>query len=885
MTVMDDTGGAHAGSGDRQEHPGGAEHPYRVFDRKWQKYWADKGTFRAVDHDKRPKSYVLNMFPYPSGDTLHMGHTRTYIIGDVLARLRRMKGFNVLNPMGWDAFGMPAENAAIKALLHPAQSNKRNIATMKRQFTELGISYDWSRELSTDDPAYYRWTQWIFLKMHEKGLTCRRKGLQNWCPSCATVLANEQVEEGKCWRCSSVVEKKELEQWFIRITAYADRLLDDLKLLDKWPERVKVMQENWIGRSEGARIVFKEKETGEEMPVFTTRPDTLFGVTFMVIAPEHPALEKLLAGTPGRMAIQAAANQMKALGAAERTNPATEKLGVFTGRHVTNPANGDKVPVYIANYALMDYGTGAVMGVPAHDQRDFLFAKKYGLAVKVVIRSPDRELDAKAREAAYEEPGVQVNSGPFDGLPNTEAIAKITAWLATRNAGGPETSYHLRDWVISRQRYWGAPIPIVHCERCGVVPVPYRDLPVRLPEISDFRPKGMSPLAAVPEFVNTRCPKCSGPARRETDTIAQWLCSCWYFLRYLSPHDADRPFDRQLADTWLPVDQYVGGVEHAVLHLLYTRFIIKVLHDAGEVSQAEPFKALFTQGMITRWAYRCPKCNSYVPGEEVHGNPAAGEATVHKKCGSFTSAEMAKMSKGWYNVIAPDALMDKYGADTQRLYTLFIGPPERDAEWNDAGVAGASRFIHKLWDTAADWADQLRPVKPYRGPADARELTAADRAVRRKLHQTIRTVTADIEQGFRFNTAIAAIMECLTVLRANGLAAAPVRREALEKLLLILGPFIPHVVEELWTVLGNGPSVFEREWPGHDPAAAREETLEIPVQVNGKLRGKVVVPAGTPEQAVREQALAEENVRRFTAGKTVAKVVYIPGRLLNVVVK
>jgi len=861
------------------------EYDFVAIEKKWQKFWDDRGAFRMDPANPKPKYYCLSMFPYPSS-LLHVGHGRNYILGDVLVRYKLMRGFNVLSPMGYDAFGLPAENAAIKTNTPPAVSTGRNIERIRQQLRRWGLGYDWDREVATCDVEYYKWTQWVFLKVFERGLAYKKESPVNWCPSCNTGLANEEVLDGNCARCGCRTETRKLPQWYFRITAYADRLLRDLELLGEWPEKVRRMQANWIGRSEGTRIVFPVAElSGETIPVFTTRPDTLFGVTFMVIAPEHPALEKLLAGTPGRMAIQAAANQMKALGAAERTNPATEKLGVFTGRHVINPANGERVPVFIANYALMDYGTGAVMGVPAHDQRDFLFAKKYGLAVKVVIRPPDRELDAAKMDAAYEEPGVQVHSGPFDGLPNTEAIAKITAWLATRNAGGPETSYHLRDWVISRQRYWGAPIPIVHCERCGVVPVPYRDLPVRLPEISDFRPKGMSPLAAVPEFVNTRCPKCSGPARRETDTIAQWLCSCWYFLRYLSPHDPERAFDRKLADQWLPVDQYVGGIEHAVLHLLYTRFIIKVLGDAGEVSQAEPFKALFTQGMITRWAYRCPKCNSYVPGEEVHGNPAAGEATVHKKCGSFTSAEMAKMSKSWYNVVSPDGLMDQYGADTQRLYTLFIGPPERDAEWNDAGVAGASRFIHKLWDTAADWADELRPVKPYRGPADAKELTAADRGVRRKLHQTIRTVTADIEHGFQFNTAIAAIMECLTVLRANGLAAAPVRREALEKLLLILGPFIPHVVEELWTVLGNGPSVFEREWPGHDPAAAREETLEIPVQVNGKLRGKVVVPAGTPEQAVREQALAEENVRRFIAGKTVAKVVYVPGRLLNVVVK
>ena len=646
------------------------------------------------------------------------------------------------------------------------------------------------------------------------------------------------------------------------------------------------MQANWIGRSEGSRIDFKVAELPDvAVPVFTTRPDTLFGVTFMVVAPEHPVLEKLLAGAPEGAKVRAAAEEMKALAAAERTNPATEKVGVFTGRHVVNPANGDRVPLYVANYALMDYGTGAVMGVPAHDQRDFLFAKKYGLPVKVVIRPADRELDAKTMEAAYEEPGVQVNSGEFDGLANTEAMGKITAWLAGKGSGASEVSYHLRDWVISRQRYWGAPIPIIHCDKCGVVPVPEKDLPVELPEISDFRPKGVSPLATVPDWVATKCPECGGAARRETDTIAQWLCSCWYFLRYLSPHDAEKPFDRALADRWLPVDQYVGGIEHAVLHLLYTRFIMKVLHDAGEVSQVEPFKALFTQGMITRWAYRCPKCNSYVPGDEIQGNPAAGEATVHKKCGTFTSAEMAKMSKSWYNVVSPDELMDKYGADTQRLYTLFIGPPEKDAEWNDSGVLGAWRFIGKLWDTVNEWAGELRPVKPYRGAAAGKDLAPADRVVRRKLHQTIRAVTRDIEHGFQFNTAIAAVMECLTVVRANPKASAPVRREALEKLILILGPFVPHIAEELWSLLGNEPSVFEREWPAVDNLAAKEEELEIPVQVNGKLRGKVTVPAGTGEDKIKEQALADANVKTFTEGKQVAKIVYVPGRLVNVVVK
>ena len=858
---------------------------FAEIERKWQKYWADAGTFRMDPADPRPKYYALCMFPYPSS-VLHVGHGRNYILGDVLVRYKLMQGFNVLSPMGYDAFGLPAENAAIKTGTPPADSTRRNIENIRRQLKNWGLGYDWDREVSTCEPEYYKWTQWVFLKVFERGLAYKRDSAVNWCTKCNTGLANEEVVDGVCDRCSAPVEVRALPQWYFRITDYADRLLDDLSLLGEWPEKVRVMQANWIGRSEGTRIDFKVAELpGETIPVFTTRPDTLFGVTFMALAPEYPLLEKLLEGTPQKRAVLAAARQMSDLNAAERTNPNTEKLGVLLGRHVINPANGEKVPLLVANYALMDYGTGAVMGVPAHDQRDFLFARKYNLPVRVVIKPPDQPLDGETMEEAYEDDGVQTASAQFDGMPNREAIGAITKWLAEEGRGDFEINYHLRDWVISRQRYWGAPIPIVHCKKCGTVPVPEKDLPVLLPPVEDFRPKGKSPLAAVPEFVKTECPTCGGPAERETDTIAQWLCSCWYFLRYLSPRDADRPYDRELADAWLPVDQYVGGVEHAVLHLLYTRFIVKVLHDCGELDAVEPFKALFTQGMITRWSFRCPKCKAWMAAEDVHGNPADGEAVVCKKCGSFVKAEMAKMSKSKLNVVSPDKLLKKFGADTQRLYTLFIGPPERDAEWSDQGVIGAWRFINKLWTAVNGWADELAPVKPFRGPANDKSLSPADRTVRRKLHQTVKAVTTDIERGFQFNTAIAAVMELLTAVRGAAEASAPVRREALEKMILILAPFIPHVAEELWERLGGEASIFGVKWPAADAAAAAEEEIEIPVQVNGKVRARLVVPAGTDGAEIEKLALAEENVKRHTDGKEVKKVVVVPGKLVSVVVK
>ncbi|MBM4085904.1 MAG: leucine--tRNA ligase, partial [Planctomycetes bacterium] len=668
------------------------DYNFKDIEPKWQRYWEEAGSFRASDESLKPKFYCLVMFPYPSG-TLHVGHGRNYIIGDVVARYKMMKGFNVLTPMGWDAFGLPAENAAIKNNAHPALWTRQNIAAMKAQIRTWGVGYDWEREVASCDPEYYKWTQWVFLKLYERGLAYKRLAPVNWCPSCNTALANEEVVDTGCERCGTVVDKRDLEQWFFKITDYAQPLLDDLSLLGEWPERVRVMQANWIGRSEGARIDFKLAHTGEPLPCFTTRPDTLWGVTFMSLAPEHPIVPALVKGTEHEQKVLDFVAKCRKQKAIDRAAEGAEKEGVFTGRHVINPVNGDKAPLWVANYALMEYGTGAVMAVPAHDQRDFEFAKKYGLAIKVVIQPPGQTLDPAMMPQAYVEDGVQVNSGPFDGQPNREALPRIIRYLEEKKMGAGTVSYRIRDWLISRQRYWGAPIPIVYCGKCGMVPVPVSDLPVRLPDQVEFKPTGKSPLAGVPEFVNTKCPKCAGPAQRETDTIAQWLCSCWYFLRYICPKDDQRPFDRDLVDSWLPVDQYIGGIEHAVLHLLYSRFIVKVLHDAGEVGFKEPFKALFTQGMICKKSYWCPKCR-----EHVH--PCEDAETKCPKCATDpVRISLEKMSKSKGNVVSPEPLIDKYGADTLRLYTLFIGPPQKDAEWNDRAVVGAFRFLCRLWNT------------------------------------------------------------------------------------------------------------------------------------------------------------------------------------------
>jgi leucyl-tRNA synthetase len=829
-------------------------------ERKWQRWWQDHHTFAVNGQGPRAKKfYCLTMFPYPSG-TLHVGHGRNYVIGDVVARYKMMRGFEVLAPMGWDAFGLPAENAAIKNKKLPATWVRQNIASMKEQFRRWGVGYDWRREVNTSDVDYYKWTQWIFLVLHKRGLAYRRKAPVNWCPSCQTGLANEEVVDGRCDRCGTEAAKRDIPQWFFKITEYAQRLLGDLSELSGWPETVRTMQANWIGQSGGARVDFK-LEDGTPLPVFTTRPDTLWGVTFMSLAPEHPIVRKLVAGTPREKEVLEFCEKCRLQSAAVRGDAKVEKEGVFTGACCVNPVNGERVPLWVANYALMEYGTGAVMAVPAHDQRDFEFAKKYGLAIKVVIQPQGQSLAAESLQAAYVEAGVMVDSGPMSGTPTPGGIPDVIAYLDKNKMGERTVHFRIRDWLISRQRYWGAPIPVVHCPACGIVPVPVEQLPVELPPETEieFPPRGESPLAKVASWVETKCPKCGGAARRETDTLAQWLCSCWYFLRYTLT-DAERracgnakPFDRKKVDYWMPVDQYIGGVEHAVLHLLYTRFICKVLHDAGEVGFNEPFTALFTQGMICKQ--------------------------------SSITGKLEKMSKSKGNVVSPDAVIAEYGADTQRLYTLFIGPPQKDAEWQDDAVVGARRFLDRVWRQVSESLQTIRIAKPYAG--DGSDLDPAAKALWRKTHQTIRKVTDDIEHSWQFNTAIAAVMELSNAVAEAppAPAAAPVLRLAMETMVRLLAPFVPHFAEELWVALGHEPSVLAAGWPEFSEAACAEDVLVIPVQVNGKLRGHITVAAGASEEEVRAAALAEEKVKQHIGAAQVRKVIVIPGRLVNIVAK
>ncbi len=862
------------------------EYNFKDIEARWQDYWENAGLFRMDPASPKPKFYCLVMFPYPSG-TLHVGHGRNYIIGDVVARYKIIAGFNVLTPMGWDAFGLPAENAAIKNNTHPAVWTRQNIAAMKAQIRPWGVGYDWDREVATCDPEYYKWTQWVFLKLYERGLAYKRLSPVNWCPSCSTGLANEEVVDGCCDRCGAEAEKRDMEQWFFKITEYAQPLLDDLSLLDEWPERVRVMQANWIGRSEGVRVDFKVAHTGEPMPIFTTRPDTLWGVTFMSLAAEHPVIPSLVRGAEREKEVMDFVARCRKQKAVERTAEGAPKEGVFTGRHVINPVNGDRVPLWVANYALMEYGTGAVMAVPAHDQRDFEFARKYGLDIKVVIQPPGRTLDPAAMDMAYVEDGVQVNSGPFDGLSNREAMPKIIRYLQDKGMGAGTVGYRLRDWLISRQRYWGAPIPVVYCAACGTVPVPVSDLPVRLPDKVEFKPTGKSPLAGVPEFVNAKCPRCGGPAQRETDTIAQWLCSCWYFLRYLSPKDDRRPFDRALVDKWLPVDQYIGGIEHAVLHLLYSRFIVKVLHDADELGFKEPFKALFTQGMICKKSYWCPNCRKHVYPKEEDAEtkcPDCGKEQVR--------VSLEKMSKSKGNVVPPEPLIEKYGADTLRLYTLFIGPPQKDAEWNDRAVAGGFRFLTRLWNAVAEREHDLKTVTRAKPRLDG--LSPDEAALFRKSHQTIKKVTDDVEKFWHFNTAISAVMELMNMADdfqpgaasgdANFIRRFNVLRFALESAVRLLAPFVPHIAEELWAMMGHAPTIFHVPWPKHDPGAIVADEIEMPVQINGKLRSRIVVPAEASEADVRARTLDDEKVKKAIGAAKVRKVIVVPKKLVNVVI-
>ncbi|MFS8628020.1 MAG: leucine--tRNA ligase [Limnochordales bacterium] len=829
-----------------QTVPRAKTYDFEQVERKWQQRWEEQQLYRVDEKSTRPKFYCLEMFPYPSG-RLHMGHVRNYTIGDVIARFKRMRGFNVLHPMGWDAFGLPAENAAIKHNIHPAKWTWDNIDYMRGQLKRLGLSYDWSREVATCHPDYYKWTQWLFLRFFERGLAYRKRAPVNWCPSCNTVLANEQVVQGLCERCDSVVETRELEQWFFRITDYAERLLQDIDKLEGWPEKVKVMQRNWIGKSVGVEIRFPLADREGELTVFTTRPDTIFGATYMVIAPEHPLAETLIADSPDKEAIRRFIDEVKRQGEIARTSEEGEKLGVFTGSYCINPFTGERIPIWIGNYVLGSYGTGAVMAVPAHDQRDLEFARKYGLPVRVVIAPPDgTALDPATMTEAYVEPGIMVNSGPFSGLPSEEGWQRIADEVERRGIGRRKVQYRLRDWLISRQRYWGCPIPIIYCDHCGIVPVPDDQLPVLLPDDVEFHPTGRSPLLDHAGFVNTTCPRCSRPARRETDTIDTFVDSSWYFLRFADPHAADEPFNKAKVDYWMPVDQYIGGVEHAILHLLYARFFQLVLADMGLVSEAHPFANLLTQGMVIK--------------------------------------DGAKMSKSKGNVVDPNDIVARYGADTARLFILFTAPPERDLEWSDAGVEGAYRFINRVWRLVSELADVARGADD--GPQELRE---ADLELRRMVHKTLQRVTVDVEQRFHFNTAVAALMELVNAFYAYKDSVRPLNRavvaEGLEKLVLMLAPFAPHLAEELWEMLGHGESVHLQAWPAFDPEVVRSDEVELAVQINGRVRDRLVIARDASEEEVRQAALALDKVKAALAGAEIARVVVVPGRLVNIVVK
>ena len=801
---------------------------------KWQALWDRERAFAEPNPppselgENERATYVLEMLPYPSGE-LHMGHVKNYTLGDVVAHFRRRNGWKVLRPMGYDAFGLPAENAAIKEGGQPREITERNIGRIREQMQRMGWAIDWDREISTHTPEYYRWTQLLFLKLLERGLAYRKESLQNWCPNDQTVLANEQVVDGRCERCGAEVEKRSLEQWFFRITDYAEALLDEMNLLEHWPERVLTMQRNWIGRSEGAEVVFRVEETEIDLPVFTTRPDTLFGATFFVMAPEHPLVSELVAGRPEEQAVRAYVKQAQTRSNIEREEK--EKDGVFTGRHVINPVNGEPIPIWIADYVLMEYGTGAIMAVPAHDERDHAFAKQYELPIVQVIAPREGEVDVQAE--AYVSSSlddIMVNSGEFTGLPSPEGKKKIIDWLGVQKLGEAMVTYRLRDWLISRQRYWGCPIPVVYCEKCGVVPVPEAELPVLLPEVSDFLPKGRSPLAAAEEWVAAKCPSCGGEARRETDTLDTFVDSSWYFIRYCDPHNSSAPWDREIVDHWMPVDQYIGGIEHAILHLMYARFFTKALNDLGLLGFREPFARLFTQGMIH---YRG-----------------------------------AKMSKSKGNVVMPNPYIERFGADAVRLNILFMGPADQDAEWQDTGIEGTSRFLGRLWRTVLEAMEK---------PASAAEVTP----LVRKAHQTIAKVSDDIDRRFVFNTPIAAVMELVNEI--NRTPEDPGVRFAAETAVSLIQPYAPHIAEELWQRLGH-ERLWIEPWPVYDESLLEQETFELVVQVNGKLRDRMEASVGASEQELIELASSSPRVAAFLEGKTLRKTIVVPRKLVNLVV-
>lgn len=819
---------------------------FTEIEKKWQDVWEKEDAFKTVEDYDKEKYYVLEMFPYPSGK-LHMGHVRNYSIGDVIARFKRLKGYNVLHPMGWDSFGLPAENAAIKNDIHPAIWTDSNIAEMHRQLQGLGFSYDWDREVATCKEEYYKWMQWIFIQFYNKGLAYKKDNPVNWCPSCQTVLANEQVVDGCCERCHTPVTKKRLSQWYLKITDYADRLLKDLDKMPGWPEKVKLMQKNWIGRSTGAEVTFEIENFSKKLQIYTTRPDTLFGVTYMVLAPEHPFVPELTNGTEYEAAVKAYQEECQHKSEIERTSLTKEKTGVFTGCYGINPVNGKRVPIFISDYVMMDYGTGAIMAVPAHDQRDFEFAKKFDLDIVPVVDSQNPEIDINNLTEAFVAEGTMINSGKYTGMNNKEAIEEITKDLEADGLGKAQVNYKLRDWLISRQRYWGCPIPMVYCEECGWVPEKEENLPVKLPTDVEFTGKGDSPLKTSKTFGETTCPCCGKKAVREFDTMDTFVDSSWYFLRYCDAHNSEKPFDKKKADYWMNVDQYIGGVEHAILHLLYARFFQMVMHDLGLVDAEEPFDNLLTQGMVIK--------------------------------------DGAKMSKSLGNIVSPEEIQAKYGADTARLFILFAAPPEKELDWSDAGVEGSYRFLNRVYRLVQEYVNEIRG--DFRGSETITIQSAEDKALNFQLNATVKKVTEDAGGRFSFNTAISSIMELVNALYKykQGEVNVPLMNDAIEKLILIMNPFVPHITEELWNDLGHEDRVYQQNWPEFDPAALELETVEIIVQVNGKLKDKMAFEKNAEKSAIEEAALASERVQDAIAGKSVIKTIVVPNKLINFVVK
>jgi leucyl-tRNA synthetase len=857
----------------------------KEIEEKWQKIWEDQKLFRVTEDPKKEKYYLLEMFPYPSGK-IHMGHVRNYSIGDVVARYKKMRGFNVLHPMAWDAFGMPAENAAIEHGVHPAKWTYENIEYMKKQLKRMGFSYDWDREFATCDVSYYKWEQLFFLWMYQRGLAYKKRSSVNWCEICKTVLANEQVmSDGTCWRGHADdpgVTQKELEQWFFKITHYAEELLEWCDKLPGWPERVLTMQRNWIGKSIGAEIHFPMENSKEVIKVFTTRQDTIFGATFMSLAPEHPLALSLSKGTPQEKEVRDFVDRMRRQDWVKRTAETTEKEGVFTGGYCLNPMTKARMPIFVANFVLMEYGTGAVMAVPTHDQRDFEFAKKYGLRLIVVVQPEGETLDDEAMTEAYEGEGFLVNSGQFNGMDSIKGREAIAQYLEEKGMGGKRITYRLRDWGISRQRYWGAPIPIIYCGKCGTVPVPEKDLPVVLPANVEVTGMGESPLVGAKEFVETRCPKCGGPGRRETDTMDTFVESSWYFDRFACPDYHKGPLDRKRVDYWMPVDQYIGGIEHAILHLLYSRFFTRVLKEMGFVSVEEPFSNLLTQGMVCKEVYECSR-DGYLFPDEVDRK---GEIFYCRKCGGQISVgRLEKMSKSKRNVVDPEYLIEKYGADTARMFCLFASPPEKDLDWSDQGVDGSFRFLSRVWRLFYDHHSHLkeRKVLPF-GMA----LEGNPKLLRQKIHKTIKKVTEDIER-FHFNTAISAIMELVNEIYISDVKdntdeiSRSLIREATETVILLLSPFVPHFSEELWKALGYQESIIRTPWPDYDREAIMEEEVLIVIQVNGKLRDRMTLPTSYGEEEVKAWALKSERIQKLVEGKQIRRVILVPKKLVNIV--